>query len=251
LQHRLLAPLWRRIVRAAERVICPSGTLERLILSHSPQARTVRIPNGFEPERLVPSRVREPRILSVSRLLERKGIQHLIRACEGLDRRWSLDVVGEGPFRSRLDQLAAGCAARVLQHGWLDNDSRELARLYETSSIFVLPSSAENFPVVLLEAMAAGLATITIEGTGSAEVVGDTGLLVPARDPAALRRAIDVLIGDPELRARLGRAARERLVRHFAWSVVAVRHERLYEEVLRERGALADPGHDVRWRIAG
>jgi glycosyltransferase involved in cell wall biosynthesis len=241
LEHRLLAPIWRRVVRSAERVICPSDTIRALVERKAPGARTVRIPNGFDPSRLSAQERREPRVLTVSRLVERKGIQHLIEACQGLESSWSLHVVGEGPFRARVERQAASVAAGVRFHGWLDNDSAELAALYETSSIFVLPSSAENFPVVLLEAMAAGLATITIEGTGSAEVVGDTGLLVPAGDPAALRAAIERLIASAELRSMLGRAARERLVRHYAWAAVARLHERLYAEVLAERGRLPHP----------
>jgi glycosyltransferase involved in cell wall biosynthesis len=76
------------------------------------------------------------------------------------------------------------------------------------------------------------MAIITTADTGCADVVGDAALLVPSGDPAALRQAILRLAQDATLRASLGRRARERLERHFAWSIVAARHVELYRSTL-------------------
>jgi glycosyltransferase involved in cell wall biosynthesis len=117
--------------------------------------------------------------------------------------------------------------------GWLDNESPQLKELYETSSMFVLPSEVENFPIALLEAMAAGLAIITTQGTGCAEVVGEAALLVPPKDPEAIRALLPRLVQDGELRRSLGRAARERLERYFTWRLVAQRYADIYAAFAR------------------
>jgi hypothetical protein len=103
----------------------------------------------------------------------------------------------------------------------------------------VLPSEAENFPIVLLEAMAAGLAIITTAGTGCAEVVGDAGLLVPVRDSRAIGRALKRLVEDGDLRQRLGVAARRRIEENFTWRAVARRYVEEYQ-----RHAVSGTGAD-------
>jgi glycosyltransferase involved in cell wall biosynthesis len=113
--------------------------------------------------------------------------------------------------------------------GWLDNASPELRELYETSSVFVFPSEAENFPVVLLEAMAAGLAIVTSDATGCAEVVGDAAVLVPPRDAGAIKAALRRLFEDDARRCELGRAARARLEANYSWLAVAQRYVEVYE----------------------
>lgn len=116
-------------------------------------------------------------------------------------------------------------------HGWMENDSAELKELYETSRIFVLPSEAENFPISLLEAMAAGNAIITTAGTGCAEVVGEASLLVEPGSSADLRRALGALVQDPEACARLAAKSRQRLDERFSWDVVARKYSMLYDEM--------------------
>ena len=99
-------------------------------------------------------------------------------------------------------------------------------------SIFVFVSESENFPIVLLEAMAAGLAIITTDNTGCAEVVGDAALLVPSKDPSAIRNALLQLIENPVLCQELGQAARKRVEEKFSWEYAAKRHTNLYKEVI-------------------
>ena len=90
---------------------------------------------------------------------------------------------------------------------------------------------AENFPVVLLEAMSAGLAVITSTAGGCPEVVGDTALLVEPRSSDAIREQLEKLISSEELRNHLSRAALTR-VRNFAWPTVAQAYLDCYHNVL-------------------
>jgi glycosyltransferase involved in cell wall biosynthesis len=224
LAHRLVRPLWRTVVDGASRIICPSEVLERLVLAQHPAARkTLVIPNGLQVGEYTPNGT-EPRVLAVTRMLERKGIQHLLTALSLAPIEPEVHIVGDGPYLPELRRQAKQLASPARLWGWLDNRSPQLRELYESSSIFVFPSEAENFPVVLLEAMAAGLAIITTEGTGCAEVVGDTAMLVPARNPQAISQALQRLVRDGELRRSLGAAARRRVEENFTWSAVAKRY---------------------------
>jgi glycosyltransferase involved in cell wall biosynthesis len=116
--------------------------------------------------------------------------------------------------------------------GFLDNQSTEIRDLYETSRIFIFPSEAENFPIVLLEAMAAGMAIITTYGTGCAEVVGDAAVLVKPKDAHDICEALKMLIENPEHASRLGQRARARLEVHFSWQNVAAQYLALYRQLI-------------------
>jgi glycosyltransferase involved in cell wall biosynthesis len=244
--HALLAPVWNRVVGGAAEIVCPSRSLQALLTKRAPQARVSLIPNGFDPGTLaVAARRRPDRILVVARLLRRKGVRVVLEALHGLPDGSELVVVGDGPEAPALRRLAERLGVNARFTGWLDNASPELRELYETSSVFALPSEAENFPVVLLEAMAAGLAIVTTRGTGCAEVVGDTALLVPPRDAGALRAALRLLLADPARRGELGRAARARLEAHYAWPSVAKRYVELYERHVGTWAAEARGGRGI------
>jgi glycosyltransferase involved in cell wall biosynthesis len=177
-----------------------------------------------------PGRERDKTVLCATRLLRRKGVQHVVASMGKLPPDWRLVVAGDGPFLPELQRLAAPLAGRVTFTGWLDNAAKEYRSLFETSGIFALPSDAENFPVALLEAMVAGMPVVTTRGTGCEEVVGDAALLVPAGDPAATGEALSRLTGDAALRFRLGGAARARAGDRFSWEAVARAYVEIYNE---------------------
>lgn len=237
LLHWLLSPLWRRVVKQAGMISCPSPTLERLILSQISDIRTRVIPNGFDPDRFDPTLERKNRIVVVSRLFKRKGIQHVIEAFTSLKTQYELHIVGDGPYRPELEVMARQSVNRVRFWGWLDNADPQLKRLYEVAAIFVLPSQAENFPVSLLEAMASGLAIITTRGTGCQDVVGDAALLVDHGDVTALQIALQRLVKDQALQRRLGRKARIRIEHNFAWPLVSQQ----YADAFANAAAAARP----------
>jgi glycosyltransferase involved in cell wall biosynthesis len=245
LQHRLLGPMWKWILHGADHVISPSQFLRKLV-DQRPHGRPISvIPNGFRYDRFRADRPKERRILLVSRMLPRKGVQHLLAALPGLDLRdFEVDIVGDGPYLPTLRQMASELGLPVRFWGWLDNGSAEIKSLYERSSIFAFTSEAENFPTVLLEAMAAGQAIVTCDGTGCPEVVGDDALLVPPRRPDRLAEALSRLVQDDDLRAELGRRARARVEQEFGWQNIARRHLDLYRDVRQSR---AEPRRWGSW----
>ena len=240
--HRLLSPLWRWTARAAAHLVCPSRSLADLVARRGIDLPMSIIPYGFDAARYHHAAPRRRRILVVSRLLRRKGVQTLLRALAGLELDHEIHIVGDGPDLPVLQRLAAGQRHRVVFHGWLDNRSAALNELYESSEIFVLASEQENFPVSLMEAMAAGLAIVTTRGTGCAEVVGDTALLVEPGNPAQMAEALLALGHAPERARELGRAARRRLESEFSWRGVAERYLGLYRQFGRCADADPRPG---------
>jgi len=183
-------------------------------------------------------------ILSVGRLVYYKGFEFLIRAMTRTSAR--LLLVGEGPLRSTLEQLAAslGVQNRVVFLG--EKQNRDLAPYYHAANAFVLPSVArsEAFGIVQLEAMACGKAGInTGLPTGVPFVSLDhvTGLTVPPGDSEALADAINTLLYNPALAASFGRAAKERVRQHFTVELMTERIIEIYNSILCQKPKRAAP----------
>lgn len=185
------------------------------------------------------------RLVAVSRLVERKGVETIVRALPVLDDA-ELVVVG-GPPASALhrDPEALRLTALAADLGVLDRlrlvgrvAHHDLPALLRTADVVVATPWYEPFGIVPLEAMACGRPVVGSAVGGLLDSVADgvTGTLVPARDPAALAAAVRRLLDDPALRARWGRAARERVVAHFGWDRVAAATEDAYADVLDRRG---------------
>ncbi len=182
------------------------------------------------------------RILAVGRLSYFKGIDVLLRALADVAEA-TLLVIGDGECRNALEQQARslGIEARVRFAGRIDMDSAgemTLRAAYENADVFCLPSTdrAESFGLVLLEAMRARLPAIAsaIAGSGVGFVVrdGETGLLVPPGDAAALANALRRLAADAGLRARMGAAGAQCWQQEFTLDRAADRVLALYEQVL-------------------
>ncbi len=197
--------LVRWILGRARTVICCS---ERLATAMRGCGLTnVRaIPYGVH----VPDRVGnedEPAsVLYVGRLSPEKNIDVIAEATQGLPR----IVAGDGPLRHLLPDTI----------GFVGPG--EVSKLYGRAAVVVVASSAEGLPNVVLEAMAHGKTVIATPVGGIPTVIedGKTGLLVPVRDTAALRAAVERALGDRELRRRLGRAARKRVEGYCSWNRV-------------------------------
>ena len=222
--HRMIRPYWRRLVNGADCVTVPSRHLAGLLRqAGGPEA--VLVPNAFAAStacREQPRALR--RILVATRLVRRKGVQDLIAAVAGMEN-VELIVAGDGPYAPMLRELAASLSCPVDFRGFIDREA--LADLYATASIFVLPSSHENFPMVLLEAMAAGCAVVTTTAPGCQEVVGDAGICVPAGDVDGLRGQLQRLMAYPDLIRDLSERGRKRIVQ-FAPDLIVADFDRAY-----------------------
>ena len=183
-------------------------------------ARDVRVvPNGVELPTEVEAEAEPPEILFAGRLSREKGILELVEAACGLE----LVVAGDGPLRTHVPQA----------RGWLPHD--ELERLYDRVAVVACPTHREGFGVVCAEAMAHGRPVVASDVGGLRDLVvdGETGLLVPPRDVAALRTALERLLGDASLRRRLGGAARERVRDYCSWDRVVEATIAAYENAIK------------------
>ena len=231
LLHKILLPLWRRLIRRTSLLTSPSESLKNLILEKYPDAEIDIVPNGIYTEQFGKG-PKEKSILMCSRILPRKGFQYAIEAIRDIELDWQVNVVGEGPYLPELKRLAENSKTEIKFWGWLDKNDREFSELLSKSSIFIFPSEAENFPAVLLEAMSAGMAIITSTAGGCPEVVGDAGLLVEPRDTDGIRKMLVKLVESDQLRGQLGQAALERAQQKFNWKKIAQQYLNCYNKVL-------------------
>ena len=154
------------------------------------------------------------KLLMLGELGPRKGTPELIAALASPDllrRAWTATLAGDGPVgKYRAEAAALGLGGRVALPGWQSAD--RVRALLAAADMFVLPSRQEGLPIAILEAMAVGAAVIStpVGAISDAITDGETGLLVPPGDSAALARAIARLLDDPALRARLAVQARAR-----------------------------------------
>jgi glycosyltransferase involved in cell wall biosynthesis len=176
---------------------------------------------------------------TVANLKPAKGIGHLIEAAAAVGEAIPaarFRVVGEGWLRPELEAriAARGLGERIALAGSVP-DARAV---YGAFDLVVHPSDAEGLPNAVLEAAAAGRPIVATAAGGTGEIVtdGETGLLVPIGDSAALGAAIIRLARDPDLRARLGAAARERAARDFGMDRFVAETVALYEELAVARG---------------
>jgi glycosyltransferase involved in cell wall biosynthesis len=197
--------LARRVLRGARLVIAASTTLAES--ARALGADDVRvIPSGVDLPPEVGVEARPPYVLYAGRLSAEKGVLELVTAADGLD----LVVAGDGPLRDRVPGAL----------GFVPHD--ELQGLYGRAAVVACPSRREGFGVACLEAMAHGRPVVATSVGGLRDLVvdGETGLVVPPRDPRALRAALQHLLADGDLRQRLGAAGRERARSRFTWEAV-------------------------------
>ena len=213
--------LARGLLRRARAVVAVSNALAEE--ARRLGASDVRvIPNGIELPPAVAEPDEPPHVLFAGRLAPEKGIDELAEATRGLD----LVVAGDGPLRDRFP----GALGFV--------PPAELARLYVRAAVVACPSRREGFGVVCAEAMAHARPVVASAVGGLLDLVRheETGLLVPPREPRALRAALESLLGDAELRRRLGAAAREHVAAVCSWERVTDATLALYEEAFRGLG---------------
>lgn len=237
------APVDRRIAVSAG----VRRTYERIGV---PSARFTTVPNGVHPRGKGPGRLaarralglsaEQPVVMTVGRLVKMKGHCYLIEALPELVRRFpDLAVVflGRGALRDKLRDQAATLGVEAAVH--IVGHRPDARMLLDAADVFVLPSRHEGMPLAAMEAMDAGLPVVATWSIGSDEVVadGDTGILVPIEDPAALHEALAALLVDPNRRAEYGAAGRRRYLEHFTVEHMAARTAAVYRDVLRASGS--------------
>jgi starch synthase len=258
----------RTALELADAVIAVShGTREDVLrLFHVAPERVHVIHNGIDADFFSPDPATDalerygidrtvPYVLFVGRITRQKGIVHLVRAVGRLDPGIGVVLCAGQPDTLEIgrEMEEAVAAARAMRQNvvWIpEMVSREAVRqLYSHAALFVCPSVYEPFGIINLEAMACERPVVATAVGGIPEVVvdGETGVLVPlelrADDPMTpvdpdryagdLASAVNALMADPDLRARMGAAGRRRAVENFSWSSIADQTVALYRSLVR------------------
>jgi glycosyltransferase involved in cell wall biosynthesis len=233
----------RRLARVTDRYVTNNPAIRDYCAAHGlPGERFTVIANGILPAR--PSDASRAELLSelklpddarlvgvVSRLWPQKRVKDLIWAADllrVLHDNLRLLVIGDGPERGMLERFAR--LASDLEHIRFLGHRNDVWRIMPHLDVFWNGSTSEGQPNAVMEAMAAGVPVVAsdISGNRSLVVPGETGYLVPIAGRAARARATDQIFNDPALAARLGAAARRRMLDHFTVEQNVQRHAEMY-----------------------
>jgi starch synthase len=211
------------------------------------QSRDVLVRHGIDPEK--------PYLLFVGRITRQKGIVHLVRAIESMERGFQIVLCAGAPDTPEIANEMQAAVRKAQEKRsdiiWIDEmlDKRSIIALYARAAVFCCPSIYEPFGIINLEAMACETAVVASAVGGIKEVVvdGETGFLVPVEqmkespfepiDPAKFSRdlaaRINELMANPELQQKFGRAGRKRAEETFSWSAIAEETKQLYESLVK------------------
>ncbi|MGH2892532.1 MAG: glycogen synthase, partial [Solirubrobacteraceae bacterium] len=213
---------------------------------------------GVDPDR--------PSVVFIGRITRQKGVPHLLRAALDFDPRAQLVLCAGAPDTPEIGAAVAAGVKRLQESRdgifWIDQmlPKADVIQLLSHATVFACPSIYEPLGIVNLEAMACEAAVVASATGGIVEVVDDgaTGFLVPLEqapgeidpiDPEGFARAfaerINTLIADPGLAAKMGKAGRQRVMRHFAWPAIAEETQTIYRRLTDRRGtpSPAAPAH--------
>ncbi|MGO4168261.1 glycosyltransferase family 4 protein [Novosphingobium sp. YAF33] len=235
----------RFALRRASALVVPSRRLEEIALTawRQPRERVRLIGNGIDcaayldrprPD-MLPGLIKQPGerwVGTLAGLRPVKNLPRLVRAFAGLPPSWRLVILGEGPERGAIAEAAArsGAADRVHMPGFVADPSHAVG-LFD---IFALSSDSEQFPISVVEAMAAGLPVASPAVGDVAQMVSgeNRALITPPGDEAALAATLALLAGDDALRARLGAANRVHARSHYDEATMLAAYSRTYGEAL-------------------
>ena len=244
--------LERRLSRFTDAVIFVSQADLRkgmkLRLAPAGKARLIR--NGIDPAGIIPGFDRaakksqlgsdgRPLVVAVSRLHRQKGLKYLLRAVPLIREEIpavKVVIAGGGPLESKL--ASAMKRLRIGESATLLGERKDAREVLAAADVFVLPSLWEGLPYVLVEAAALGKPIVATDIDGVREVVrsGETGVLVPPRDPGGLAAALILLLRDRDLAGKLGERARRDIPSAFALERMVRETEALYLEAFRNSG---------------
>jgi len=232
--------------------VCEAVRQAEIVSSKIPAEKVVTIYNGIDPLPFTSVSIEAARKIrnalgirddelvlgAIGRLEPQKGFFDLISSLAHIKAKFNsvrLLIIGEGELRDSLElQINNHNLSGTIKFTGLRNDVPEILTAID---VFVSPSLWEGLPNVVLEAMAAGKPVVATSVGGTPEVIvdGETGLVVPPRNPEALASVIIRLLKNPELRTKMGRAGKERVLKQFSILRMVTKTQQLYKELMIEK----------------
>ena len=233
----------REFIHGSDRVVAVSTAVKNQLIEETfaNENKFVVIHNGIKPPAITGGEKKDNqkiKLISAGRVDKSKGIQILLEALRDVDKsHWQLEVIGEGSDLEYLINLTEklSLSSCVFYSGKISHE--EVLHKMPQADIFILPSlRVEGFPMVLVEAMFAGLPVIASDIGGNADAVvnNETGLLVEAGDTKGLKNAVEILISDTDLRLKMAKNAKLRATNNFTLAIMIEKYEKIMKEVLNE-----------------
>jgi glycosyltransferase involved in cell wall biosynthesis len=234
--YKILAPAIKAIWRNADALVANSQGLKDMALDFYDKKDFEIICNGVDTKAFYPAGHEasdEFRILFVSRLIERKGLQYIIpdlgKIQADAGRKIKLVVVGDGPYRAHLESLAETNRVSDLVQFVGQKNKEEIVPYYQNADLFILPSAKEGMPNVVLEAMACGLPVIMTPCEGSKELIDQNGKIV---ETDKFCGEIVALIKEAALGERYGVQSRRIIEEKFTWDITVEEYLKLMQKTV-------------------
>ena len=238
LDYKLTAGLFRKIWSSASAVVANSSGLRNLALKFMPSLDIAIIPNGIDTEKFYPAEMQHHgkpmKLLTVSRLIERKRIDLLIKAVSmaknaGLD--VCLNIAGEGNLGGELRKLSQelNVSERIFFLGRIPSEN--MPQIYRQNDVFVMSSAHEGMSNAMLEAMASGLPIITTRCEGVEELITDNGIVTERADAESFAEALKILAQGDKSYKQMCTASRIQAEK-LSWNTVARQYLDCYNKVL-------------------
>lgn len=228
--HKLIRKPWVTIVRESEATYAPSNYLIKLMGKRYHGKYSV-IPNGIDLNlyQFTPGNKKEHRILFVGRLQSTKNVQAIIRAASMVSLGdWTIDIVGDGPYRKELESLARECGIQdsVVFHGRVENGSKEHISILNKAALFISESYFESFGVAVVEAIASGCSIILSDIEAHRMFAKDEDCFTDPDDIESLSKKIGEFIkGEKTFSSDRG------IIEKFAWEHVTDLYEKEYMRI--------------------
>lgn len=236
--YKLLGPAIKAIWRNADVLVANSRGLKDMALRFYNKKDFAIICNGVDTNTFYPlpnsENMDEFRILFVSRLIERKGLQYIIpelkKIQEKTARKIKLIVVGNGPYREYLEELTKKHDVEAMVQFEGQKDRQEIRTYYQNADVFILPSQKEGMPNVVLEAMACGLPVIMTPCEGSQELIKENGYVVPVEE---FSEKLIYLANRSDLCRNIGQKSREKAASCFGWDNKVKEYIQIFQGCVR------------------
>jgi len=235
----LYMPRFKRTLRQCDRLVTVNEYATSYYSEYIAEEKMSTAPYGVDTELFEATPLPEtPRILVVSRLIKRRGIDALVEALPAVAETHpdvAVDIVGEGPRKKQLSESAQqlGVSDRITFHGNVGPDT--LVERYQRCSVFCHLSMADGWNQPALEAMASRRPVVTIDAPHNSVVTdGETGFKIPFGDAEKLAATLRKLFSDPQLAANMADAGRERAETTYSWDRIAKQYKTIFDSELQQ-----------------
>ena len=226
--HRLIRPIWKKIVRNAVCIVAPSNYLLDIMKKRYPKGRYNIIPNGIDLGKYKAeiSGIKEKRFLFIGRLQKSKNVQTILKAIGRTNMKdWIFDIVGDGPYRKELEQLVnrLGINRYVRFRGWVTNGSAEHLLYLKKAALFISESYFESFGVAVVEARASGCSVILSDIEAHRMLVAEKECFTHPDNVELLAQKMSNFIeGKEKFQVDVAQ------IKKYDWEIVTDRYEELY-----------------------